>query len=288
MFPQLEDLLNYEFSQKGPRIESINRVKERVLLGAHPCDLNGIFLLDQVFAEKNKDENYLGKRAATTIIGVDCLKPCSPESICLRMGGLDPRGRFDLFLTDLGAAYFAEAATTKGEKLIRELGKEAQKTDLAKLKAIRKKRDALFNKEQKKLSARLADLPKIMKNNLHHPEWEERGKKCYSCGACNAVCPTCYCFDVQDYTHISLLKGTRQRLWDGCMLCEFAKVASGENFREHRSERIRHRTYRKLYYLFEKWGESFCTGCGRCIKACLTKIVSPLEIANALAKKGKK
>ena len=285
LYPQSEELLSYEFKEKSPRVNGVNLVKPRILLGVHPCDLNAIYLMDQIFAEKNLDENYLEKRKAVTLIGVDCLKPCSPESICSRMEGLDPKGRFDLFLTDIGSSFFVEVATKIGENLIKDVGQETKKLDAQNLVKIRKQRDSRFNKEQKKLLPKLRALPKLMEANHAHPEWEERGKKCYACGSCNIVCPTCYCFDVQDYMYISLIKGSRSRFWDGCMLEDFAKVASGENFRENRSDRLRHRTYRKLYYLFEKWGESFCTGCGRCIKACLTKIVSPLEIANGLYKK---
>ena len=29
-------------------------------------------------------------------------------------------------------------------------------------------------------------------------DWEELAKDCFSCGSCNIVCCTCYCFDVQD------------------------------------------------------------------------------------------
>jgi len=283
-FLQFEDIL----SLQPNKIEGLNASAPKTIIGIHPCDLNAVYLMDQVFAEKNRDENYLEKRKKAVLIGVDCLKPCAPESICLRMGGLDPRGRFDLFLTDIVASFFVEVGTPKGEALIREIGRESTAAEAKKLAAVRKKRDQLFNKEQKKLLPKLKELPKLMGKSQNHPEWAARGEKCYSCGSCNAVCPTCYCFDVQDYMHVNLAKGVRQRFWDGCMLDDFAKVASGENFRENRSERLRHRTYRKLHYLFEKWGESYCTGCGRCVKACLTNIVSPLEIANTLFGKGKK
>lgn len=280
LYPQSEELLAYEYGESGPRVTAKNSFKERILFGVHPCDLNAIYLMDQVWAEKNRDENYLEKRKAATLVGVDCLLPCSPEAICLRMDGLNPKGRFDLFLTDLGDSFFAEAATPKGEALISGIGKEAKEPARKKLASVRKKRNALFDKEEKKLLPKYKDLPKLMKKSVEHPLWEERGQLCYACGSCNMVCPTCYCFDVQDYMHVSLVKGVRNRIWDGCMLEDFAKVATGENFREDRSQRLRHRTYRKLNYLFDKWGESFCTGCGRCIKACLTRIVSPLEIAN--------
>ena len=288
LYPQSEDLLSFELGGEAPLINALNVVKPRILFGAHPCDLNGIFLMDQVWAEKNRDENYLYKRHALTVIGVDCLIPCAPESICLTMGGINPKGRFDLFLTDMGKSFYVEAATGKGEKLIKGLGKAAGRADTQKLARLRKKRDGILAKKQKQLVSRRSELPKLMQKSYQHEEWEKRAKKCYSCGSCNAVCPTCYCFDVQDYMHVNLVKGVRGRCWDGCMLEEFAKVASGENFREERSGRLRHRTYRKLNFLFEKWGESYCTGCGRCVKACLTKIVSPVEIANALTAKVKK
>jgi sulfhydrogenase subunit beta (sulfur reductase) len=280
--PTSEEILS--FNKNGNEFEAnpLNASEEIVLFGVHPCDLNAIYLIDQVFAEKNRDENYLGKREKAVLIGVDCLQPCSPEAICLRMDGLNPRDRFDLFLTDIGEAYFAEAASRRGEEVLGGEGKPASETELLKLSSVRRQRDELFDREQKKLVPDYRNLPGLMKENYIHPVWEEHGAKCYGCGSCNMVCPTCYCFDIEDYMKIDMRSGVRRRFWDGCMLEDFAKVASGANFREERSDRLRHRTNRKLNYLFDKWGESFCTGCGRCIKACLTNIVSPLEIANEI------
>jgi len=56
------------------------------------------------------------------------------------------------------------------------------------------------------------------------------------------------------------------------MLKDFAKVATGENFRETRASRIEHRFYRKFSYLFLKPGRSNCVGCGRCCRQCLADI----------------
>jgi len=61
----------------------------------------------------------------------------------------------------------------------------------------------------------------------HHEVWEKRGKKCFSCGSCVMVCPTCYCFDVQDELDLSLEKGERVRSWDGCTIENFATAAGG-------------------------------------------------------------
>jgi ferredoxin len=66
------------------------------------------------------------------------------------------------------------------------------------------------------------------------------------------------------------------------MLPEFAKVASGENFREHKEQRFRHRMYRKGKYLVERYKYLGCVGCGRCAIACLAEIASPAETYNLL------
>jgi NAD(P)H-flavin reductase len=97
------------------------------------------------------------------------------------------------------------------------------------------------------------------------------------------VCPTCFCFDVKDEVALNLKEGERLRFWDGCMLVDFAKVATGENFRHDRASRFRHRIFRKGKYVIERYGRVGCVGCGRCAIACLAGIASPLEAFNAIA-----
>ncbi|MGC8817232.1 MAG: 4Fe-4S dicluster domain-containing protein [Candidatus Hadarchaeum sp.] len=281
VFPPKEELLRYEVNDEI-RVQPSVETKPLILLGVHPCDINGISLLDKVFTEKNVDEHYVKKRENLTIIGVECLEPCSQESFCYRKDSVFPWDGFDLFLTDMGRNFFVEVGSAKGEALISELGSKATQADLEKVKKIRKERDALFDQEQRKLKPKLSDLPRLLRENYDSPVWTERGAKCFGCGSCNMVCPTCYCFDVRDCVELDLKHGSRSRWWDGCMLTDFTRVATGEIFREDRGARLRHRTYRKDCYLFEKWGRSFCTGCGRCGKACLTKIVDPLDIANEI------
>jgi formate hydrogenlyase subunit 6/NADH:ubiquinone oxidoreductase subunit I len=81
---------------------------------------------------------------------------------------------------------------------------------------------------------------------------------------------------------LSLKGGERYRRWDACMLGEFAKVASGENFREHKEQRFRHRMYRKGKYLLERYKFLGCVGCGRCGTACLAEIALPADTFNLL------
>jgi len=117
---------------------------------------------------------------------------------------------------------------------------------------------------------------------MHHPVWAEKAKTCFSCGSCNIVCPTCYCFDVQDDVDWSLDCGTRCRTWDGCLLKDFAVVAGNHNFRKNTADRYRHRFYRKGKYIPDKIGEVSCVGCGRCGMVCIPKIADPLTVYNTL------
>jgi ferredoxin len=87
---------------------------------------------------------------------------------------------------------------------------------------------------------------------------------------------------VQDDLNLDAASGARQRMWDSCQLRVFAEVAGGENFREHRASRLRHRMFRKGKYILERTGKSGCVGCGRCSKHCVAKI-SILEAFQQIA-----
>jgi formate hydrogenlyase subunit 6/NADH:ubiquinone oxidoreductase subunit I len=106
-------------------------------------------------------------------------------------------------------------------------------------------------------------------------------EKCVGCGTCNLVCPTCYCFDVEDEVDVSLEGGSRHRHWDGCMLREFSAVAGGEVFRKNLAARQRHRVYRKFKYISDTTGEPWCVGCGRCTAFC-TAGISIVNMVNRL------
>jgi ferredoxin len=66
------------------------------------------------------------------------------------------------------------------------------------------------------------------------------------------------------------------------MLTDFAKVASGENFRKDGVNRLRHRLFRKGKYMLELYGKLGCVGCGRCVKVCLVDIASPVQAYNRI------
>jgi len=254
--------------------------RARVILGAHTCDIHAMSLLDAVFATGQRDEHYLKRRAATVIIGIECLQPCDEHSFCKSMGTLTAEKGFDLHLIDLGEVYAVETATAAGETLLsaHSAARPAGQADVALLNQVLSEKWPRF---PYKLDFDGAELPNLMALSYKDPLWEELGQRCLACSSCNLVCPTCYCFNVADRIALDGKTGERIRLWDSCQLDEFARVATGENFRHKRSQRQRHRFFRKGKYIPDMHSELGCVGCGRCARACLVDI-TPVGVWNAL------
>ncbi len=278
--PPEETLLRFRLD-RPPQVEAVHSDRRRVLFGLHPCDINATWLLDLAFSQDTLDTPYMERRERTLIVGLDCLRPCDEHSFCKSMGSLEVTGGYDLFLTDLGDVYAVEVGTEAGNELLSHYAPEARpagEEDMAHLNRVLNEKWPRFTR---KLNVEPEALAQVLELTYDSPLWEELARKCLGCGSCNLVCPTCYCFDVQDRLKLNLQEGERLRRWDGCLLKDFTRVASGEVFREPRSARLRHRFYRKGKYLYEDYGRVGCVGCGRCVRACLVKI-DPVEVFNAL------
>jgi ferredoxin len=280
--PPSEMLLTY---QTGAGYKPEYDDTEFILIGVHPYDMIAINQLDKLFSQDNCDAHYMQRRNNATIIACDVVTP-SKDVFASSMGAAIVREGYDILVTDIGDAYVVEAATEKGEKMLSK-AKEAfdvNKRDLDKRQHVWDQNSLQLNKH--KLKCDPSYLPKLlnMENAYMHPVWEEKGKLCFACGSCNQVCPTCYCFNVQDDVNWDLKTGKRNRSWDGCMLDGFTKVAGDYEFRKLKSDRFRHRLYRKGKYVPEKIGSPIpaCVGCGRCVHACLTDIANPVTVYNRL------
>ncbi len=278
LLPQEEVLFTFDTGSLAatPRFDT----QPRVLFGVHTCDIHALALLDAVFATGQRDEHYLKRRASTLIVGIECLAPCDEHSFCKSMGTLTADKGFDLHLIDLGQRYAVEVGTAAGEALLARhaAARMADESDIELLNRVLSEKWPRF---PYRLDFDGSELPNLMALSYKDPLWEELGQRCLSCAACNLVCPTCYCFNVVDQVTLDRKNGERIRKWDSCQLDEFARVATGENFRHKRSQRQRHRFFRKGKYIPEMHGELGCVGCGRCARACLVDI-TPVGVWNKL------
>ncbi len=277
--PPQEVLLTYKV---GGGYQSRLDGEEFTLLGVHPYDMVAINQMDELFRQDNYDTHYMTRRNNATIIACDVVKP-SENVFASSMGTAVVKEGYDVLLTDIGDSYVVEAATPKGREL---LAKAVGAVD-ADPQAL-KKREEVWAHNKRALNRHVlkcdpAYLPKVLEKAYEHPVWEERAKTCFSCGSCNQVCPTCYCFNVQDDVNWDLQTGRRTRAWDGCLLDGFTKVAPDHEFRKARADRFRHRLYRKAVYVPRKTGGQIaCVGCGRCVAACLPDIANPVSVYNRL------
>jgi sulfhydrogenase subunit beta (sulfur reductase) len=236
-----------------------------------------------VFTTKPKDINYIVRKDKITIIGFECNNYCDDFASCALMDNHMPNGGYDLFFTELEKNFIVHVNTQMGEKIVEKTGlfKKAADADLSELEALRKKKRKIFKDE---MTVKHNDLKQLFEQSKDSKVWEEVGEKCVACGNCTNVCPTCYCFDVRDDMNLDFNSGTRYRVWDSCQNETFAKVAGGENFREERANRQKHRYMRKFNYPVDKFSRYFCTGCGRCTRTCMAQI-NLKETVNKLAKK---
>jgi sulfhydrogenase subunit beta (sulfur reductase) len=277
--PPVETLLTFKASEG---YKSVDDSAEMILVGVHPYDLVAINQMDIIFSQDQCDKHYVMRRQKATVIACDVVNP-SKNVFAAEMGAAVVKEGYDILLTDIGDGYLAEAATDKGKALLASAkgAVEATAPDIAKREAVWQKNKATLSKH--KLGCKSAELPKLLEKAYSHAVWEEKARTCYSCGSCNQVCPTCYCFDVQDVLNWDLQSGKRDRVWDGCLLEGFATVAGNHNFRKNRAERFRHRLYRKGMYVPTKiGGQIACVGCGRCVGACLPDIANPVAVYNRI------
>lgn len=278
--PQREAILEYEEQDGDFSIDPLKEVEPRIIIGIHPYDLIAIEQLDKVFSDTYEDEYYLDKREECVLIGIN-MQSVSEWSFAASMGTATTDSGYDLMLTDLGKNYAVEIGSSKGADLVEDVSMRDATSE--EVKEVEKTKEELGEKFEKELKFSPEELPTILEENYENMEfWEENSEDCYSCGSCNLVCPTCYCFDVRDVNNITMGSGKRVREWDGCLLEEFAVVAAGENFRESRAERYRHRYMRKGKYIYERYGDIACVGCGRCGSHCVPDIADPSRIYNEL------
>ena len=219
------------------------------LIDVAPCDLYALAYLDQAYAD---DPFYQERRQRLLVIGSEC----SPSIYCHCPSHATPPS-FDLFF----AGDDVWCGSALGEKVLQEFaGMVAPRGDRA--------LPEQYWAGQVELPT---DLAARFLQSAGDPLWAEVARRCLSCGACSAACPTCACYDVVDEASLSG-EIKRQRVWDNCFFRDHGLVAGGHNFRPDRTARLRFRFEHKYLGFGEQRGIISCVGCGRCQQVCPVEI----------------
>ena len=264
-FPQVEQMVKFRRSgKKISFVEEESSVEAFTVFGVRACDCRSFDILDKVFLSEPADTFYAARREAGTIITLACGK--MQETCFCTAFGIDPAAPAgDVSCWMDGENLYWQPNTAKGQALTEKLtalqdGDEQQVSALQ--TAIREK--------AKKLPLGNLDLAGFGKEKLmeifRSEKWAELSESCLGCGSCTFVCPTCQCYDVQEFDNGKEI--CRFRCWDSCMYSDFTMMAHGTN-RPTQLERFRQRFMHKLvYFPSNNEGEFGCVGCGRCLQKC--------------------
>ncbi|MCF8062568.1 MAG: 4Fe-4S dicluster domain-containing protein [Deltaproteobacteria bacterium] len=274
--PQSERMFEYTLDKNQPDAhilkEDEKEIPPRAVVGIRPCDAFAFQLVKRNFdTPRYKDPYWLKRYEATTFVGLGCNDPCE-TCFCASAGsGPFDRKGLDVLLYDLGDAYLAQPLTDKGEALLEKTdgGKEADEASWKKAQGLTRQVAGKGSRRVSTDKLREKDV-----NALYEaPFWEDVAFSCINCGTCTFLCPTCWCFDIQDEVQMLPMVGDRMRNWDSCMFPLFTLHGSGHNPRSSKTERVRQRFMHKLKYYVDKYDDGIqCVGCGRCVQFCPVNI----------------
>jgi len=257
----MEEMFRFQKDKEGYHIELPPKNEHKQLIfGIRPCDARAMAILDMTFEEAYQDPYYLSKRKNAVLVGLGCTNPYE-SCFCTSMG-VSPAESVDvdLMLIDIGDEFLIEEVTERGKELTKGL-KDATKEDEAKAEQSKK---AAYDRVTRKLDTE-GIKERLLASFDDEDFWKKTAAKCISCGICTLLCPTCYCFDIND--EMVKQEGTRFRSWDSCGFPNYTKMPM-ENPRQEKWRRVRQKVCHKYEFYPMTFGVIACTGCGRCVRLC--------------------
>ena len=263
-FPPMEEMFGFQKDNEGYHIEppALDGHKQ-LIFGIRPCDARALTILDMTFKDLYEDPYYLSKRNNTILIGLGCTNPydsCFCTSLGIKPGESTD---VDLMLTDIGDEFLVEPVSEAGKELIAKASQMEKSTEADEARA-KEVKEASYQKVTRSIDTK-AVTEKLLSCFGNQDYWEKVAAKCISCGICTFLCPTCYCFDIND--ELVKKQGARFRNWDSCAFPIYTKMPM-ENPRVEKWRRVRQRVCHKYEFYPMNFNVIACTGCGRCIRHC--------------------
>lgn len=243
--------------------------RKRIIIGMPACDLDALSILDEIYLDKEyTDPNYLKHRKNTILIGSDC-HSFQEHCHCTSYGFNPwPDKNADLVFSQIDGKVLIELKSDKGKAFLQKHFAPEKSTSQPDIDYLTNLRNDIASQIKEKNKS-LPDYEKtgILVNGSETEIWEKYSDSCVSCGACSAICPTCSCF-----LFIERPEFEKVRSLDTCQYPGFERVAAGEDPLRSLSTRFRNRYMCKYVWKPEKFQSKACTGCGRCIEACIGEI----------------
>lgn len=271
LYPVMQTMIY--FTETDCTVSEIDGSKD-LLIFAHPCDINGIQRLDQIFLNNGQADLYYQRmRERVKFVMMECLGSFE-HCFCVSMG------------TNKTNDYSA-AVKLSDENISVAVADSAFAEYFEILKVNVKNSDYVPNFVTE--NVKKAVLPKIpdretLKAASQLEFWNKYDEQCIGCGGCNTVCMTCSCFDTVDVIYNEGSRdGERRRVWSSCMLEDFTKTAGGARARKTPGANMRFKALHKVYDYNARFGGDahMCVGCGRCDIRC-PKEISFFDVISTL------
>lgn len=306
LLPSAERLLEYRVENGVPVLAPEGPdtpAPALVIYGIRSCDVAGFAYLERWFSGEvfgrpdTADGPFMRRREAITLVSVVCQQP-GPTCACVCCkGGPALEHGYDWQLVELAEGWLVEIGSERGAKLAERfadlLGPPPGAAAAERESRVRAT-IGRFGEHSMHRVPTMAATRVISSGHVEGPFWKIVGDRCFECGGCAFVCPTCWCFNVADIAdpgdapfeeraegvHPVVPGGAlavgqdghweRVRLRDCCNLAGFIRQAGGGYPRLTCGERCVTRFFHKLSQQFhERMGAPGCTGCGRCAQVCL-------------------
>ncbi|MDD4858778.1 MAG: 4Fe-4S dicluster domain-containing protein [Dehalococcoidales bacterium] len=276
--PNMEKMFVFQNDGKTQLQPVDTAADKQLVFGVRPCDAHALSLIDLNFTDGYEDVYYVNRRKNGLLVGMGCASPCA-SCFCTSLG-IEPGDSkdVDIMVNDIGGELLITEITDKGKALLAATSglEEATAADEAKAKQAK---ESAHQKVSRKINT--AEIKERLMPSFENEEhWEKVAAKCVSCGICTFLCPTCYCFDINDEQ--SKGKGARFRNWDCCSFPVYTRMPM-ENPREDKWRRVRQKVNHKYSFFPMIYDKIACTGCGRCIRQCpvnwdITQVLSTLPV----------
>ncbi len=275
LFPQTQKMLQASVDPKEKDHDILKPIEidasPRAVIGIRPFDARAVELVKLNFDTENyRDPYWCDAYEATTFVGLAVNQPSMFDFSTSTGSGPFAEEGLDVLLVDCEDHFLAKVLSQKGASFLEKAGfSYVQDPDVA--GQVIQKMEARA-KEAVNSAVQADNIKEKTVLELYNASfWEDLAFSCINCGTCAYVCPTCWCFDIQDETRGTTV--TRMRNWDTCMSPLFTLHSSGHNPRGEKTQRVRQRFMHKLKYFQDKYDQGImCVGCGRCVEKCPANI----------------
>lgn len=227
---------------------------KEIIIFARPCDINGTDKLDNIFLKNGnvEDPYYKRLREKVTFFMIEC-RESFENCFCVSMDA-NKTDNYALAFR-FGDEILVKVKDTRFEEYFKNAENKVE-----------------FEPEFVEKNFKKVTVPKIEDITLdlfEDPFWDEYSDRCIACGRCNTSCITCSCFTTKDITYTDNPDaGERRRVWASCHIDKFSDMAGGHSFRKKYGQRMRYKTFHKIYDYKKRFGSYMCIGCGRCDDMC--------------------